>query len=180
MSKTSLKKTLNSLTRDQIMEVVLDLYEARKEAREYLEYFISPDEKRHGRKTIATISKEFSPTRGKAKARTSVCRRAIKDFTLLHPSSRLIASVRLHYIGGNHKVFDTIEMVDKRVFGKSIAQYALGHAGILLFQRHYRRDASTDNRHNKNSEGCRAHTAKEAIETYRHFCIEKGITPVTG
>lgn len=30
MSKTSLKKTLNSLTRDQIMEVVLDLYEARK------------------------------------------------------------------------------------------------------------------------------------------------------
>ena len=45
MSKTSLKKTLNSLTRDQIMEVVLDLYEARKEAREYLEYFISPDER---------------------------------------------------------------------------------------------------------------------------------------
>ncbi|MYM11561.1 DUF6155 family protein [Muribaculum intestinale] len=60
MSKTSLKKTLNSLTRDQIMEVVLDLYEARKEAREYLEYFISPDERGMAEKTIATISKEFS------------------------------------------------------------------------------------------------------------------------
>ena len=68
MSKTSLKKTLNSLTRDQIMEVVLDLYEARKEAREYLEYFISPDERGMAEKTIATISKEFSPTRGKARA----------------------------------------------------------------------------------------------------------------
>ncbi|MYM11522.1 hypothetical protein E5330_02510 [Muribaculum intestinale] len=32
----------------------------------------------------------------------------------------------------------------------------------------------------KTLEGCRAHTAKEAIETYRHFCIEKGITPVPG
>lgn len=153
MSKTSLKKTLNSLTRDQIMEVVLDLYEARKEAREYLEYFISPDERGMAEKTIATISKEFSPTRRESQSAhigMPTCNQGLYPAPPLFPPDSQ-RKITLHR--GNHKVFDTIEMVDKRVFGKSIAQYALGHAGILLFQRHYRRDAPPDNRNNKNSGG---------------------------
>ena len=44
MSKTSLKKLLSELDRDQLAEMIVELYEARKEAREYLEYFVSPDE----------------------------------------------------------------------------------------------------------------------------------------
>ena len=45
MSKTKLKKYLQNLTHDQIMEVVLDLYDARKDAKEYMEFFMNPDVK---------------------------------------------------------------------------------------------------------------------------------------
>ena len=44
MSKVALKKYLNTLQKGDIVEMVLDLYDARKEAKEYLEYFLNPDE----------------------------------------------------------------------------------------------------------------------------------------
>ena len=44
MSKVALKKYLNTLQKGEIVEMVLDLYDARKEAKEYLEYFLNPDE----------------------------------------------------------------------------------------------------------------------------------------
>lgn len=95
MSKTTLKKQLNELTREQLIEVMLELYEARKDAREYLEYYVNPDEKKMYEKYRAVIIKEFFPAKGRAKGRTSVCKKAIKEFTTLHPSPRLIADLRL-------------------------------------------------------------------------------------
>lgn len=98
MSKTSLKKILKELNAQQLTEVILDMYDARKDAREYLEYFANPNEEKMADKTRAIIDKEFFPLRGEGKARVSVCRRAIKDFMLLHPSPRLIAEVKYHYV----------------------------------------------------------------------------------
>lgn len=40
MSKTDVKKYIKSLERKSLEELVLDLYSARKEAKEYLEYVI--------------------------------------------------------------------------------------------------------------------------------------------
>ena len=57
MSKTTLKKQLNELTREQLIEVMLELYEARKDAREYLEYYVNPDEKKMYEKYRAVIIK---------------------------------------------------------------------------------------------------------------------------
>ncbi len=98
MSKTTLKKQLKELTRDQLIEVVLDLYDARKDAREYLEYYINPDEKKMYEKYKGVIMKEFFPQKGRAKGRTSVCKKAIKDFISLHPAARLIADLRLSLV----------------------------------------------------------------------------------
>ena len=88
MSKTTLKKQLKELTREQLIEVMLELYDARKDAREYLEYYVNPDEKKMHEKYKAVITKEFFPQKGRAKGRTSVCKKAIKEFTTLHPSPR--------------------------------------------------------------------------------------------
>lgn len=46
MSKAKLKKYLQSLTHEQIIQVVMDLYDARKAAKEYLEFFMEPDAKK--------------------------------------------------------------------------------------------------------------------------------------
>ena len=45
MSKSTIKKLLQSMTKENIIEMVLELYSARKEAKEYLEFYASPDEK---------------------------------------------------------------------------------------------------------------------------------------
>lgn len=44
MSKAQLKKQLSALTKEQIIEVILELYDARKEAKEYLEFYLNPNE----------------------------------------------------------------------------------------------------------------------------------------
>lgn len=95
MSKTALKKQMKLLTADQLMEVILELYDARKDAREYLEYYVNPDEEKMLDRYRNIVLKEFFPQKGRAKARTSVCKKALKDFTTLHPSPRRIAELRL-------------------------------------------------------------------------------------
>ena len=94
MSKTTLKKQIKELTKEQLMEVMLELYDARKEAREYLEYYVNPDENKMFEKYNAVIRKEFFPQKGRAKGRTSVCKKAVKDFISLHPSPKLIAELK--------------------------------------------------------------------------------------
>lgn len=98
MSKTSLKKLLNGMDRDQLVEVMLELYDARKEARDYLEYYANPDENKMLEKYKGVIHKEFFPQKGRAKGRTSVCKKALKEFSTLHPSPRRIADLRLYLI----------------------------------------------------------------------------------
>ena len=43
MPKAKLKKHLLSLTKEQITDIVLELYDARKEAKDYLEFYLAPD-----------------------------------------------------------------------------------------------------------------------------------------
>ena len=43
MSKTALKKVLAGMTAQQLTELITDLYEARSEAKEYLDFYINPD-----------------------------------------------------------------------------------------------------------------------------------------
>ena len=45
MSKAEVKKYIKSLERNSLEELVMDLYSARKEAKEYLEYVIKPNDK---------------------------------------------------------------------------------------------------------------------------------------
>ena len=45
MSKADVKKYIKSLDKSSLEELVMDLYSARKEAKEYLEYVIKPNDK---------------------------------------------------------------------------------------------------------------------------------------
>ncbi len=45
MSKAEVKKYIKSLERNSLEELMMDLYSARKEAKEYLEYVIKPNDK---------------------------------------------------------------------------------------------------------------------------------------
>ena len=43
MSKIKLKKELQNMSREQLLDIILNVYDARKEAREYFEFFLNPD-----------------------------------------------------------------------------------------------------------------------------------------
>lgn len=95
MSKATIKKHLLFLTKEQIIEQVLLLYDSRKPANEYFEYFLDPDEKREFEKYKAIVENEFYP-KGKTKVpklRFSVAKKAISDFRNLIPSPMLLGDL---------------------------------------------------------------------------------------
>lgn len=81
MSKASLKKELEQLDRQQLVEIILDAYSATKECKEYFEFFLNPDADALYDKKIELIAKEINRTkRGMCKARISVIRKEIKAY----------------------------------------------------------------------------------------------------
>lgn len=95
MSKTELKKHLQSLTKEQVIEQVLELYGNCKPAKEYLEYLLNPDEKEQFNKFKTIIINEFYPkgNRFNPSIRFSVAKKAIADFRTLKPSTELLSDL---------------------------------------------------------------------------------------
>ncbi len=88
MSKTSLKKQLALMERADIEQLIIELYEARKEAKEYLDFFIQPDIDAKLRKARAAIDREAGRvSRGRARPRITRVRRFIRDITSLNPGA---------------------------------------------------------------------------------------------
>ena len=78
--------------------MVMELYEARKEAKEYLDFYINPNDDAKLEEYKKIIYNEFYPNRGEPKCRFSVCRKTISDFKKLKPSPSCIADLMLFYI----------------------------------------------------------------------------------
>ncbi len=66
MSKATLKKELKNFDADQLREILLDLYSARKEAKEYLDFFVDPDIDALLEKTSKEIYKELNRVKHRA------------------------------------------------------------------------------------------------------------------
>ena len=99
MSKAKLKKHLLSLTKEQITNIVLELYDARKEAKDYLEFYLAPDCNAELEKSKKAIRNEFFPTRGFfEKPSFAKCRKVISDFQKLKPEPTTVADLMLFYI----------------------------------------------------------------------------------
>ncbi len=96
--KPNLKKHLSALTKEQIIEVILELYDARKEAKEYLEFYLNPNEDEKLEEYKRIIRDEFFPKRGEPKCRFNICRKAISDFKKLKPHPACLADLMLYYI----------------------------------------------------------------------------------
>ncbi len=81
MSKAALRKELAAFDAEQLRELVLNVYDASKEAKAYLEFFLNPDAEALLQKKVEEINKELRRTkRGSySKARVSVIRKSIKE-----------------------------------------------------------------------------------------------------
>ncbi len=99
MSKSTIKKLLQSMKKEDIIEMVLELYSARKEAKEYLEFYAAPDEKGKLEEYKAIIKEEFYPKRRREpQTRFSICRKAVADFKKFKPSADALAELMVSYM----------------------------------------------------------------------------------
>lgn len=72
MSKAKLKRQLQSLDHAQIMAMVLELYDIRRDAREYLDFWADPDPEKAVEKAEKEVRKIFHTTNGKPRRRPSM------------------------------------------------------------------------------------------------------------
>lgn len=96
MTKTQLKKQLKSLSHDDLVLLLLELYDVKKEAKDFLNYHFKPNEKEKFEEYRAIIEDEFTPHGRKVEQlRFSVCKKAISNFAALKPSPVLQADLML-------------------------------------------------------------------------------------
>lgn len=99
MSKSQVKKLLAGMSKEEVINVVMELYDARKEAREYLDYYANPDETGELEKFKKIVLKEFDDNYSRnSQCRFSVCRKALADFKKLAPSEDSLAEAMVFYV----------------------------------------------------------------------------------
>lgn len=81
MSKTALKKELKGFSAEQLTDVILNVYDSSKEAKDYLEFFLSPDPEAFVQEKFDAMFKELKRVRrgSMSKGRISVIRKQIKQ-----------------------------------------------------------------------------------------------------
>jgi len=98
MSKSILKKELNKLTKEQLVEQILDLYEKNKAVKELYNFYLNPKNERELiEKYKKIIWKEFGVENFmSAGLKFSVAKKAVSDFKDLQPSPEALADVMLY------------------------------------------------------------------------------------
>lgn len=82
MSKAKLKKTLAAMPADEIAGMVLELYEARKDAREYLDYWLDPRPEKALEKARKAVDRVFGTSAGRPRRKPALSElnRITRDF----------------------------------------------------------------------------------------------------
>ena len=120
MSKRDLKKYISDLTKPQLEEQLLELYDKFKEVNTYYNFVFRPNEKNLVKDAKLKISNEYFPIRGKRpKMRRSVAQKYIKHFITLGVDNYIIADVMLYNIE-IAQVFTSEKFVTNELFFKSM------------------------------------------------------------
>lgn len=128
MSKAQLKKELMNMTAEQISELLLDLYSARPEAKEYLDFFLSPDIDKKLEKAKVNIEKELlrNSRRGYYRPRMTRIKRFIRDIQSFNPGAEHVIDVsmftirRITAIGSDHWIKDATQRGAARLLNDTV------------------------------------------------------------
>ncbi len=99
VSKKELKKYVSGLSKPQLEDQIIDLYERFKEVKELYDFTFNPNEKKLMDDCRFKISKEYFPVNGRRpKARRSVAQNHIRHFIKLGVEPSLIAEIMVYHI----------------------------------------------------------------------------------
>lgn len=99
MSKAKLKKHLLSLTKEQVVDIMLELYGASKEANAWLEFYLEPNSDAELEKYKKAICSQFYGRNYYPKDPSfRECNKLITAFKKLVPDPHAIADLMLYYV----------------------------------------------------------------------------------
>ncbi|RKR05401.1 hypothetical protein C8C83_4748 [Flavobacterium sp. 90] len=126
MSKRDLKKYLTELSKEQLEEQIIELYEKFSPVKVYYDFVFNPKEDKLLQECKVRISQEYFPIkkptskrRPKAKMRRSVAQKYIKHFILLGVDPFVIADIMLYNIE-IAQTFSSQNFVKQELFYKSM------------------------------------------------------------
>lgn len=127
MSKTQLKKYLKTLDHDQLVQVLLDLYDARKDAKEYLEFYMNPDIEATLEKEKKKLQRNYFTSQGRTKARMSIKEGndIISDFIKLDAPPEAVAEMLVYHI----------ELLVSRMMMRHIQRETAWNSAVGMFQK---------------------------------------------
>lgn len=97
MGLKEVKKELNNLDKSSLIKLIAELYKKEKSVKEFLDFYVSPDEDDLYQKCEKRIFEAFYPKRGD-RLRLIEGKKAISDFRKLSGSDELLASLMLFYV----------------------------------------------------------------------------------
>lgn len=99
MSKTGLKKLIAKMDKDQLGSLILNLYAAKKDAKDYLDFFVDPDIDKRLDKAKQIIDKSiFRVKRGIVKPKLKNIKDAIKSISSLTPGDEYVAEIMTYSV----------------------------------------------------------------------------------
>lgn len=135
MSKTRFKKELALMDREQLVGLLLEAYDARKETKEYFEFFLNPDVEKLTDKFRKLIAKEFAREKRRyCRARISNVKGALRDYASFQPGDEQVLDLYLWTVRlamATEKRVDFTEALIKSVAGLLQAAVAFADKALL-------------------------------------------------
>ncbi len=99
MSKAKLRKELASLETEQLIEVILEAYDAHPKIKEYFEYFVNPNIEKLLERYTSKLEKEILRyRRGYSKMRVTVVKQLLNEVATRKPSVEEEMKLRKHVL----------------------------------------------------------------------------------
>jgi len=97
MGKRDLKKELADFDKTKLIGLISELYDKNRSVKEYLDYYLKPDEKAILNVYKAKVKESLYPKRGVGYNLT-LGNKAINDFRKLSPAPDFLIDLMLHYV----------------------------------------------------------------------------------
>ena len=129
MAVSNLKKELKKLDKDKLVDLISDLYKKNKSVKEFLDFYVNPNEDEQFMKYKDKVIQAFFPKRGDRYS-ISDGKKAISDFKKLEPSQVLLADLMLCYVETGVKFTNEFGDINEQ-FYNSMASTFLNAAKIM-------------------------------------------------
>lgn len=133
MGLAEIKKELKKLDKDKLIDLVADLYKKNKSVKEFLDFYLNPDERALFYKYRDKVFEAFYPRRG-YNYKLKDGKQAISDFKKLGPSADLLADLMLFYVETGVKFTNDFGDIDERFYLSMATTYV---GALTLMQKEY-------------------------------------------